>query len=88
MRTTNWALDKSPNRVRFPGQVDCGPFQVVDVRVGQPKHYVPHYLPGTNPFLKEFGEKFRLPTDLTMGGPASMYPEAARKLERQVNGVK
>ena len=46
---------------------------------------VPHYLPGQNPFLKEFGEKYRLPTEVTLGGPASMYPEAARKLEREIN---
>jgi hypothetical protein len=49
---------------------------------------VPHYLPGTNPFLSEFGEKFRLPTEVTLGGSAGMYPELARKIERAANGVK
>ena len=32
-------------------------------------------------------QKYRLPTEVTLGGPATMYPEAARKLERQVERV-
>ena len=62
----------------------CTPVEEID----RPNGVVPHHLPGTNPFLKEFGEKFRLPPDVTLGGPATMFPEAARKLERQINGVK
>ena len=30
--------------------------------VDRPQGVVPHYLPGTNPFLTEFGEKYQLPT--------------------------
>ena len=34
------------------------------------------------------GRNTTTPTDVTLGGPQSMYPEAARKLERQANGVR
>ena len=80
MRTTNWALDKSPNRVRFPGQVDCGPFQVVDERVGQPKHYVPHYLPGNYEQHKEFQTMYGIPQEAAFGGKETLYPEYMAKL--------
>jgi hypothetical protein len=42
-------------------------------------------MPGENPFLPEFGQKYQLPTDVTLGGAATMYPEAARKIERAKN---
>ncbi len=80
MRTTNWALDKSPNRVRFPGQVDCGPFQVVDERVGQVKHYVPHYLPGNYEQHKEFQTMYGIPQEAAFGGKETLYPEYMAKL--------
>jgi hypothetical protein len=79
MRTTNWALDKSPNRVRYPGQVDCGPFQVVDERVGQPKHYVPHYLPGNYEQHKEFQTMYGIPQEAAFGGKETLYPEYMAK---------
>jgi hypothetical protein len=72
----------SPNQQIPP--YPCTPVEEID----RPNGVVPHYLPGQNPFLTEFGQKYRLPTEVTLGGPASMYPEAARKLERQMNGVK
>ena len=37
---------------------------------------------------KKTSKKYRLPTDVTLGGPQSMYPESARKLERQINNAK
>ena len=42
---------------------------------------VPYYLPGTNPFLKEFGEKYNIPVEVTHGGAAAMYPELPRRAE-------
>ena len=80
MRTTNWVLDKSPNRVRFQGQVDCGPFQVVDERVGQPKHFVPHYLPGNYEQHKEFQTMYGIPQEAAFGGSETLYPEYQSKL--------
>ena len=80
MRTTNWVLDKSPNRVRFPGQVDCGPFQVVDERGGQAKHFVPHYLPGNYEQHREFQTMYGIPQEAAFGGKETLYPEYQSKL--------
>jgi hypothetical protein len=60
------------------------PCTVVE-EIDRPAGVVPHYLPGQNPFLGEFGEKYGLPLEVTKGGAATMYPEAARKLLRSVN---
>jgi hypothetical protein len=37
--------------------------------------YFPHYLPGENPFLVEYGRNHGIPYAATLGGAASMYPE-------------
>ena len=42
---------------------------------------VPHYLPGKNPYLTEFAEKFKLPVAPTRGGAATMYPEYVSKVK-------
>jgi hypothetical protein len=60
------------------------PCDVVE-EVVRPKGEVPHYLPGANPFLAEFGQKYKIPMEASMGGAASMYPELARKLIRTAN---
>ena len=49
---------------------------------------MPHHLPGTNEFLKEFGQKYNIPIEATMGGRESMYPELARKIIRAANDKK
>lgn len=51
------------------------PCQIVDEIAGRPDGAVPHYLPGKNPFVHEFADKFGLPLEATMGGAATMYPE-------------
>jgi hypothetical protein len=48
---------------------------------------VPSYLPGKNPFLGEFGQKYGLPMEATLGGAATMYPEAARKVSEEKNAA-
>jgi hypothetical protein len=41
---------------------------------------VPHYLPGENPFVEEYADKYGLPVDATLGGAKTMYPEYQKKL--------
>jgi hypothetical protein len=48
--------------------------------VDRPAGAVPHYLPGQNPFLTEFAEKFGLPVEPTRGGAETMYPEYRNKI--------
>ncbi len=41
----------------------------------RPKDEVPNYLPGENPFLKEFSVRWHTPEAAASGGAAGMYPE-------------
>jgi hypothetical protein len=40
-----------------------------------PDNLVPHYLPGENPYLREFAEIYHLPYLGTRGGAETLYPE-------------
>ena len=51
------------------------------VEVDRPADVVPNYLPGDNPFLHEFAERFNLPLEATLGGAQTMYPEYRSKLK-------
>jgi hypothetical protein len=41
---------------------------------------VPHYLPGANPYLREFADLYKLPMSAVRGGAATTYPEFAKTL--------
>jgi len=51
------------------------------MEVPKPKNQVPHYLPGKNPFLKDFSNKCGLPSEAVGGGAATTYPEYIPKLD-------
>jgi hypothetical protein len=72
----SWSLALSPDQ-QFPPASESSIFEEV---AGQAKGYVPHYLPGGNPFLKEFAEQSGIPFDALRGGKDTMYPEYALKL--------
>ena len=42
---------------------------------------VPHYLPGENPYVAEYAATHNLPQEVTLGGPATMYPEYKTRLK-------
>ncbi|MBI4263436.1 MAG: hypothetical protein HY657_03590 [Acidobacteria bacterium] len=77
IRTTNWRL--------APGQ-QLGPrrFDPIDEVAGHPKGYVPHYLPGRNPYIREFAERYGIPFEATRGYAESMYPEYQIKLKQMM----
>ncbi|MGD8809526.1 MAG: hypothetical protein PVG24_07960 [Gammaproteobacteria bacterium] len=62
------------------GTMDPYPCDAV-VEVEYPEGYVPHYLPGENPFLREFAEEHDLPWEATLGGSHTALPEYAEELE-------
>ena len=39
------------------------------------KHYVPHYLPGENPYIGVLAEELGVPVEATLGGTETTYPE-------------
>jgi glyoxylase-like metal-dependent hydrolase (beta-lactamase superfamily II) len=45
------------------------------VEVDRPEGAVPHYLPGKNPYLHEYREKYKLSEALTRGGAELTYPQ-------------
>ena len=51
------------------------------LEIARPKNEVPHFLPGTNPFLTEFAERWGIPVEATRGGAETMYPEYMAKLK-------
>jgi hypothetical protein len=73
MRTSNWQLDA--NQVVLPQP--CEPV----VEVQRPKGAVPHFLPGTNPFINEFAKMYNIPLEAVRGGAETMYPEYRKKLQ-------
>lgn len=79
-------IRSSEYRLALNQQIPPYPCTVVD-EVDRPKGVVPHELPGTNPYLGEFGQKYEIPIEATGGGAASMYPELERKIILQKNAA-
>ena len=76
VKTTNMLRNPRP---LAPQQLLYPCTAVVEI-ADQPRGAVPHYLPGENPFLEEFGAEYNLPGEATRGGAATMYPEFRNKL--------
>jgi len=48
------------------------------VEVVRPEGAVPHYLPGKNPFLQEYRNRYKLTESVTRGGAAQTYPAGSQ----------
>ena len=48
--------------------------------LGRAPEDVPNYLFGENPFVKEFGDKYRVPLAAYLGGPETSRPEFAERI--------
>jgi hypothetical protein len=51
------------------------------VEIPREEGAVPHYLPGTNPFLNEVTQRYNIPLETVRGGAATMYPEYRKRLK-------
>jgi hypothetical protein len=63
------------------GQNWLYPCEYVEEVAGRPRGAVPSYMPGQNPFLHEFADKFHIPLEAALGGAETMYPEYQQKLK-------
>jgi hypothetical protein len=72
IRTSNWILD--------PGYHPIASTCVPAVEIDHPKGWVAYHLPGQNPYLNEYGEKYGIPLEATRGGAETMYPEYQKKM--------
>ena len=61
-------------------QIPAYPCEAV-VEIDRPQGVVPHHLPGTNPFLAEFSQRFGVPEQAARGGAETQYPEYRQKLK-------
>jgi len=55
-------------------------FCIYSTEVDHPKGYVAFHLPGQNPWLHEFAQRFGIPYEATRGGADTMYPDYQKKL--------
>jgi hypothetical protein len=76
VKTTN--MLRNPRPV-LPQQLLYPCTAVVEL-ADQPRGAAPHYLPGENPFLKEFGAQYKIPEAAMRGGAGTMYPEFKKTL--------
>ena len=67
IRTTDFVMDLGQHVAAMP----CD----ITIETVAPKGKVPHHLPGTNTFLEEFAKRSGIPSQVTRGGAATMYPE-------------
>ena len=72
IRTTDWQSDPRQQIAPYPCE------SVVEI--DRPMGAVPHHLPGTNPFLQEFPQRYGVPEQAARGGAETMYPEYRLKI--------
>jgi hypothetical protein len=69
------------NGFRLTNQSALQPYPCESVEeVDRPAGVVPHHLPGQNPYLHEFADRFKLPFEATRGGAETALPEYAKKI--------
>ncbi len=74
VRTSGWILNPGYQ----PTPQACVPSKEID----RPAGYVPHHLPGTNPWLNDYAVKNGFPVEALRGGAETMYPEYLEKLAK------
>ncbi|HEY6509011.1 MAG TPA: hypothetical protein VIY56_13415 [Vicinamibacterales bacterium] len=78
VKTTNLTLDVNSQPGPYQAWLFC---QADDEVPGRDPAYVPHHLPGKNPYLTEFATQHGLPVEPTRGGAETMYPEYVAKVK-------
>jgi glyoxylase-like metal-dependent hydrolase (beta-lactamase superfamily II) len=74
IRSSDYEMDPRQYLQPYP----CAPRDEVVRPFGQ----VPHYLPGANPYLREYADKFKIPDIAIRGGAETIYPEFRAKLQQ------
>jgi len=74
VRTTDYELN-------LHGNVPPYPCEMV-TEIERPRGVVPSFMPGENPNLNEFGERWGVPYEVTRGGAETMYPDYRKKLKQ------
>ena len=77
VRSRVWQLDANPN---FGNGVSSPCEPISELPRAETGDVFPHYLPGTNPFVRELTDLYNLPQEAVLGGAQTMYPEFRKKL--------
>jgi len=85
VKTTNLQLNQNAGANQYQAWLFC---QADDEVPGRDPAWVPHFLPGTNPYLTEFAEKHHLPVEPTRGGAETAYPEYAKTMKAPAQGAR
>ena len=79
-------LVRSRNFVRMSGLGEGNWIAATPCEPGEetaaPPHAVPHYLPGSNPFVAEAERKSGIPAEALTGGAETLYPEYRERLKQ------
>lgn len=78
VHSQHFMLNRNVTPETYQTHTTCQPDEEIPNR---PKGYVPHFLPGANPFLTEFVDKYGIPQEIRGGGAVSMYPEFLAKIK-------
>lgn len=78
VKTTTHVLDLNTQPGNYQGWLYC---QADDEVPGRDPAWVPHHLPGQNPFINEFAKRHGLPLEAPRGGAETMYPEYMQKMK-------
>ena len=71
VQTSNWVSDQG---------FQLSPFSCIPtLEIERPRGTVPHHLPGTNEYLREFATRHGISYEAARGGSATMYPEFAAR---------
>lgn len=79
IRTTDYELDLHQHVPPYPCEM------VTEIE--RPKGMIPHHLFGTNADLREFGERYGIPFEVTRGGAETMYPDYRKKLKQLMGPI-
>jgi len=85
VKTTNLQLNPNAGANQYQAWLFC---QADDEVPGRDPAWVPHFLPGKNPYLTEFAEKHHLPVEPTRGGAETAYPEYAKTMKAPAGAVR
>jgi hypothetical protein len=73
VRSTDYQLDLHQHVPPYP----CDTVTEVE----RPKGVVPNVLPGANPALNDFADRYGVPREAARGGAETMYPEYRKKVK-------
>jgi hypothetical protein len=83
VKTTNLQL-ANVTTAQYQAWLFC---QADDEVPGRDPAYVPHHLPGKNPYLAEYSTKYGLPPASSRGGAETAYPEYVKTMPAPAPGA-